>query len=239
MGPMQQSAYNTIAPPGYDATASSVCALNDSPVSVMSAPLYAAANFTALSRCMQSHSLLKSPPRPARAFSMHMQGILDAFESMTLGPGAPGQADPLIDPAYYPRPTGEDAETAGLPPPPFQQGNCDPRFMRLTVNAIPSQQVSVGLHLPGTQLVLAKTVRVSSCDPLAPPLPATSWACRCVSPRGQPIIYDACNGGYEDSAFLGVHVRFASLSGWAAASNWCRPVICACDGATPSPGRHR
>jgi hypothetical protein len=76
-----------------------------------------------------------------------MQGILDAFESMTLGPGAPGQVDPLMDPAYYPRPAGEDAETAGLPPAPFQQGNCDPRFMRLTVNAIPSQQVGIGIYL--------------------------------------------------------------------------------------------
>ena len=70
-----------------------------------------------------------------------VQGILDAFEAMTLGPGAPGQHDPMMDPAYYPRPTGENAETAGQPPPPFQAGNCDPRFMRLTVNAVPSQQV--------------------------------------------------------------------------------------------------
>ena len=66
MGPMQQAAYNTIAPPGYDATVSSVCALPDSPVSVMSAPLYGAADLTALYRCMQTP--LKSPPRPAGAF---------------------------------------------------------------------------------------------------------------------------------------------------------------------------
>ena len=72
------------------------------------------------------------------------QGILDAFEAMTLGPGAPGQQDPTMDPAYYPRPAGEDAEAAGQPPPPFQPGNCDPRFMRLTCNAIPSQQASLG-----------------------------------------------------------------------------------------------
>lgn len=71
-----------------------------------------------------------------------VQGILDAFEAMTLGPGAPGQQDPTMDPAYYPRPTGEDAGVAGQPPPPFQPGNCDPRFMRLTCNAIPSQQAS-------------------------------------------------------------------------------------------------
>ncbi len=70
-----------------------------------------------------------------------VQGILDAFEAMTLGPGAPGQHDPMMDPAYYPRPTGENTEAAGQPPPPFQAGNCDPRFMRLTVNAVPSQQV--------------------------------------------------------------------------------------------------
>ncbi|CAK0784355.1 hypothetical protein CVIRNUC_007559 [Coccomyxa viridis] len=87
---MQHPSYNTIAPPGYDAGATS--------------------------------------------------GILDAFEAMTLGPGAPGQHDPMMDPAYYPRPTGENTEAAGQPPPPFQAGNCDPRFMRLTVNAVPSQQ---------------------------------------------------------------------------------------------------
>ncbi len=73
-----------------------------------------------------------------------VQGILDAFDAMTLGPGAPGQHDQSMNPAYYPRPTGEAAETAGLAPPPFQQGNCEPRFMRLTCNAIPSQQACPG-----------------------------------------------------------------------------------------------
>ncbi len=74
-----------------------------------------------------------------------MQGILDAFDAMTLGPGAPGQQDASTNPAYYPRPTGEAAETAGQAPPPFQPGNCDPRYMRLTCNAIPSQQACPGL----------------------------------------------------------------------------------------------
>jgi hypothetical protein len=70
------------------------------------------------------------------------QGILDQFEMLTLGPSAPGQQqDPTQDPAYYPRPTGEEAAAARAAPPPFHPGNCSPRFMRLTVNAIPSQQV--------------------------------------------------------------------------------------------------
>ncbi len=60
---------------------------------------------------------------------------------MSLGPAGPGQQqDVTADPAYYPRPTGEEAAAAGAPPPPFLPGNCEPRFMRLTVNAIPAQQ---------------------------------------------------------------------------------------------------
>ena len=71
-----------------------------------------------------------------------LQRVLDAFEAMSLGPSGPGQAaDVTADPAYYPRPTGEEAAMAGAPPPPFLPGNCDPRYMRLTVNAVPAQQV--------------------------------------------------------------------------------------------------
>ena len=67
--------------------------------------------------------------------------VLDQFEGLQLGPAAPGQADPSSDPAYLPRPAGPEAEPAARPPPPFHKGNCDPRFIRLTTNAVPAQQV--------------------------------------------------------------------------------------------------
>ena len=82
-----------------------------------------------------------------------MQRVLDQFEAMTLGPSGPGQQHEVTaDPAYYPRPTGAEAESAGAPPAAFLPGNCDARFMRLTVNAIPVQQVWV------LSLLLATTV---------------------------------------------------------------------------------
>ena len=67
--------------------------------------------------------------------------MLDQFEGLQLGPAAPGQPDPSSDPAYLPRPAGPEAEPAARPPPPFHKGNCDPRFIRLTTNAVPAQQV--------------------------------------------------------------------------------------------------
>ena len=40
--------------------------------------------------------------------------MLDQFEAMTLGPCGPGQQlEATADPAYYPRPTGAEAEGAG------------------------------------------------------------------------------------------------------------------------------
>lgn len=72
-----------------------------------------------------------------------LQSVLDQFDSLTLGPGAPGQQqDPMQSPAYYPRPTGEEAAAARAPLPPAHPGNCDARFMRPTVNAVPNQQVT-------------------------------------------------------------------------------------------------
>lgn len=71
-----------------------------------------------------------------------LQSVLDQFEALTLGPSGPGQQqDETQDPAYYPRPVGEDAALSRVPPPTVFPGNCSPRFMRLTVNAVPSQQV--------------------------------------------------------------------------------------------------
>lgn len=73
---------------------------------------------------------------------MCVQSVLDQFDSLTLGPSAPGQQqDPMQSPAYYPRPTGDEAAAARAPLPPAHPGNCDARFMRPTVNAIASQQV--------------------------------------------------------------------------------------------------
>ena len=71
----------------------------------------------------------------------HRVQVLDQFEGLQLGPAAPGQADPSSDPSYLPRPAGPEAEPAARPPPPFHKGNCDPRFIRLTTNAVPAQQV--------------------------------------------------------------------------------------------------
>ncbi|KAK9828118.1 hypothetical protein WJX81_006860 [Elliptochloris bilobata] len=68
------------------------------------------------------------------------QAVLDHFEGLQLGPAAPGQPDPSSDPAYLPRPAGPEAEAAARPTPPYHKGNCDPRFIRLTTNAVPAQQ---------------------------------------------------------------------------------------------------
>lgn len=71
-----------------------------------------------------------------------LQSVLDQFDSLTLGPSGPGQQqDPMQSPAYYPRPTGEEAAAARAPLPLAHPGNCEPRFMRPTVNAVPAQQV--------------------------------------------------------------------------------------------------
>lgn len=66
--------------------------------------------------------------------------MLDAFESVAVATPVRGQP---VDTTMYPRPAGAEAETAGVAPPPAVEGNCDSRFMRLTVNGIPAQQVRV------------------------------------------------------------------------------------------------
>lgn len=52
-----------------------------------------------------------------------------------------------IDLAAFPRPTGDAAEAAIAAPTPLFPANAHPRYLRLTCNAIPAQQVS---HDPST-----------------------------------------------------------------------------------------
>ncbi|KAK9811733.1 hypothetical protein WJX72_009241 [[Myrmecia] bisecta] len=67
--------------------------------------------------------------------------VLDHFESLTLGPAAPGQsADVGVNPEYFPRPTGDAQEAAVKAPEPVHPGNAPSRFIRLTVNAVPNSQ---------------------------------------------------------------------------------------------------
>ena len=47
-----------------------------------------------------------------------------------------------IDLAAFPRPTGDAAEAAVAAPTPLFPANAHPRYLRLTCNAIPAQQVS-------------------------------------------------------------------------------------------------
>ena len=70
------------------------------------------------------------------------QRQLDPFEAIELGPAGPGQRD-AANPLNFPRPIGQDADLATQAPLPSNPRNCSPRFMRLTVNAFPSQQVCV------------------------------------------------------------------------------------------------
>lgn len=45
-----------------------------------------------------------------------------------------------VDLASFPRPTGAAAEAAAAAPVPLFPGNANPRYLRLTCNAIPAQQ---------------------------------------------------------------------------------------------------
>ena len=72
------------------------------------------------------------------------QRQLDPFEAISLGPAAPGQPD-AANPLEFPRPAGPDSLAADSAPEPAHPRNCSARFMRLTVNAIPAQQVSTQL----------------------------------------------------------------------------------------------
>lgn len=57
-----------------------------------------------------------------------------------------------IDLASFPRPTGEAAEAAVAAPAPIFPANANPRYLRLTCNAIPAQQVRP--FYPSTSLTI-------------------------------------------------------------------------------------
>ena len=70
-------------------------------------------------------------------------GHMEAFEALFLGGGpGPGGVGGGGDPSAFPRPTGEAAATAAQAPPVAMPGSCEPRFMRMTVNAVPAQQAT-------------------------------------------------------------------------------------------------
>ena len=70
---------------------------------------------------------------------------LDAFEALSLGPGAPTMpghpAEGGANPAAFPRPAGPAGESQVSPPPAYSPFNCKPQFVRLTTNAVPNSQV--------------------------------------------------------------------------------------------------
>ncbi|KAL0025356.1 hypothetical protein WJX79_010862 [Trebouxia sp. C0005] len=73
-----------------------------------------------------------------------------SFGSDAGGPAAPGQpGDSGVDLASFPRPTGQAAEAAVAAPVPVFPANANPRYLRLTCNAIPAQQaVRARFQLP-------------------------------------------------------------------------------------------
>ncbi len=54
--------------------------------------------------------------------------------------------DAGVDLASFPRPTGQAAEAAVAAPVPVFPANANPRYLRLTCNAIPAQQVCRHTH---------------------------------------------------------------------------------------------
>ena len=56
--------------------------------------------------------------------------------------------DAGVDLASFPRPTGQAAEAAVAAPVPVFPANANPRYLRLTCNAIPAQQVSRARRQP-------------------------------------------------------------------------------------------
>ena len=104
----------------------------------------------------QPQQMMQPPPPPpvggmggvygggnaANAPAANATGHMEAFEALFLGGGpGPGGIGGGGDPSTFPRPAGEAAATAAQPPPNTAlPGSCEPRFMRMTVNAVPAQQ---------------------------------------------------------------------------------------------------
>ena len=80
------------------------------------------------------HSFVASPPE-----KLLDRLQLDQFESLSITPPGPGQ--PGLSPALLPRPLGDAVENMVEAPPLAHPSNCSARYMRVTVSAIPSQQV--------------------------------------------------------------------------------------------------
>ena len=91
---------------------------------------------------------------------------LDQFESLNIMPAGPGQ--PGLSPAQLPRPLGDEIENMVEAPPLAHPSNCPARYMRVTVSAIPSQQVQSPLNQ-----ALKKTTHLS----IAGGYKSSYWSC--------------------------------------------------------------
>ena len=110
------------------------------------------------------------PRAPVLTELLSPQPLLEQFDSLSVGPTAPGQP-PGITSALLPRPVGKDAAAALEPPPLAHPRNCDARFMRVTVSAVPSQQVrSPGPDRP-SHLPTAAKLRAERSDLSVPRVP--------------------------------------------------------------------
>lgn len=88
-----------------------------------------------------------------------VQKQLEPFESIPVSPSnSPGQA-PSNNFALLPRPL-EEGELASNAPPLAHPRNCDSRYVRVTVSAIPAQQAGLSAY-PHAQLA---TLAILSCQ---------------------------------------------------------------------------
>lgn len=82
---------------------------------------------------------------------------LDQYESLNIMAAGPGQSG--LSPAQLPRPLGDDIENLVEAPPLAHPMNCPARYMRVTVSAIPSQQVGPDFPLATIQTALRYSSR--------------------------------------------------------------------------------
>ncbi|CAN1135856.1 Protein transport protein Sec24-like At3g07100 [Linum perenne] len=109
----------------------------------------------------QQGGLVQAPP-VASPFGLHsrdkmqhpgtmppmggMQALVEDFSSLSIG-SIPGSIEPGVDSKAFPRPLEGDVEPNALPE--LTSLNCNPRYLRLTTNAIPnSQSLAARWHLP-------------------------------------------------------------------------------------------